>query len=111
MHKIALTITAYAWIIQIPSGILKEREGATQMQEKAEAKLLTIEEAAQVLGAISPWTLRKHIERGSVAVVHIGRRVFLHADETARIGREGLPPLKPLEPNPQPSKRDGWTKR
>jgi hypothetical protein len=55
--------------------------------------------------------LRKHIERRTVAVVRIGRRVFLHADEAARIGREGLPPLKPVEAHPQPPKPDGATKR
>ena len=76
------------------------------MDEKAEAKLLTIEQAARVLGAISPWTLRKHIERRSVSVVRKGRRVFLHADEAARIGKEGLPSLKRPEPHPQP---DGAT--
>ena len=63
------------------------------MPEVTEAKLLTIEDAARVLGAISPWTLRKHIERGSVAVVRLGRRVFIHIEEVSRIQREGLPRL------------------
>ena len=63
------------------------------MSEAMESKLVTIEGAAQALGAISPWTLRKHIERRTVAVVRLGRRVFIHTDEIARIVKEGLPPL------------------
>lgn len=68
------------------------------MPEAMESKLVTIEGAAQALGAISPWTLRKHIERGTVSVVRLGRRVFFHTDEIARIEKEGLPPLKTQEP-------------
>ena len=62
-------------------------------QENSQSMLLTIEGAAQALGAISPWTLRKHIERGSVAVVRLGRRVFIHVEEVGRIQRQGLPRL------------------
>ena len=65
------------------------------MPEAAEAKLLTIEGAAQVLGAISPWTLRKHIGRGSIVAVRLGRRVFIDTTELDRIRREGLPTLSP----------------
>lgn len=53
-----------------------------------------IEDASrQRLGNISPWTLRKHIEKGNVKVVRIGRRVFLAEDEIRRIQKEGLPSL------------------
>jgi hypothetical protein len=58
------------------------------------AGLYSIEDSANQLGAISPWTLRKHVKRGSVKVVHIGRRVFLSATELRRIEAEGLPSLK-----------------
>jgi excisionase family DNA binding protein len=56
--------------------------------------LYAIEDAAQSLGAISPWTLRKHISKGRIRVVRIGRRVFLDAEELERIRREGLPSLR-----------------
>jgi hypothetical protein len=57
--------------------------------------LYSIEEAARMLGGISPWTLRKHISLGQrIRVVRLGRRVFLDAEELARIRREGLPSLR-----------------
>ena len=57
--------------------------------------LYSIDEAARMLGGISPWTLRKHISLGQkVRVVRLGRRVFLDADELERIRREGLPSLR-----------------
>jgi hypothetical protein len=58
-----------------------------------EPRLLGVDEAASVLGGISPWTLRKHIEFGNVKVTRIGRRVFLDAEEVERIRRVGLPSL------------------
>ena len=51
-------------------------------------------ESAHLLGGISPWTLRKHVARGTVAVVRLGRRVFLRSEEIERIRRNGLPPLR-----------------
>jgi hypothetical protein len=57
------------------------------------AVLYSIEDAARVLGKISSWTLRKHLKRGSVSVVRIGRRTFLSADEIRRIQVQGLPSL------------------
>jgi hypothetical protein len=57
--------------------------------------LYSIQEAARMLGGISPWTLRKHISPGQkVRVVRLGRRVFLDAEELERIRREGLPSLR-----------------
>jgi hypothetical protein len=55
--------------------------------------LFSVDEAARVLGRISPWTLRKHIAVGNVKVSRIGRRVFLDAEELERIRRNGLPSL------------------
>ena len=55
--------------------------------------LYSIEDAARVLGKISSWTLRKHLKRGSVTAVRIGRRTFLSADEIRRIQAQGLPSL------------------
>jgi hypothetical protein len=55
--------------------------------------LFPLPEAANLLGGISIWTLRKHIARGNVAVTHLGRRVFLRSEEVERIRGEGLPPL------------------
>jgi hypothetical protein len=55
-----------------------------------------IEVTAQHLGRSSPWTIRKHIERGNIKVVRIGRRVFIPGDEIRRIQRDGLPPLSAI---------------
>ena len=63
------------------------------MQTYSEAQLFSVDDAARVLGGISPWTLRKHIEIGNVKVTRIGRRVLLNAEEVERIRREGLPSL------------------
>jgi hypothetical protein len=71
------------------------------MQAVEETKRLTIEGAAQLLGAISPWTLRKHIERGNVAVVRLGRRVFIHVEEIRRIQQHGFPRLSQLRQKKQ----------
>ncbi len=57
------------------------------------AVLLSLDKAADALGGISIWTLRKHIAVGNVKVTRIGRRVFLDAEEVERIRREGLPSL------------------
>jgi hypothetical protein len=57
------------------------------------AVLYNIEDAARALGRISGWTLRKHLKRGNVAAVRIGRRIFVNAKEVRRIQAEGLPSL------------------
>ena len=41
--------------------------------------LYSVEEAARALGKISSWTLRKHLKRGNVSAVRIGRRLFVNA--------------------------------
>jgi hypothetical protein len=61
------------------------------------AVLLPLNKAAEELGGISIWTLRKHISRGNVKVKHIGRRVFLDEEEMSRIMRDGLPSLRSAE--------------
>ena len=60
--------------------------------------LLSLKQAAEALGGVSIWTLRKHISEGNVRVARLGRRVFLDREELARIAREGLPSLgrKPI---------------
>lgn len=55
--------------------------------------LYALQQAADLLGRISIWTLRKHVARGNVRVTRIGRRVFLDTDEVERVRREGLPSL------------------
>jgi hypothetical protein len=55
--------------------------------------LYSLEEASGELGGVSTWTLRKHAGQGTLKLTRVGRRVFLSADEVARIGREGLPSL------------------
>ena len=63
-------------------------------QDTAADSLHDVFEATRQLGNWSPWTLRKHIAVGNVAVVRLGRRVFVRQDEIERIRREGLPPLR-----------------
>jgi len=59
-----------------------------------ESALHSIEDAAKILGRISPWTLRKHLKQGTISAVRIGRRVFLSSDEIRRIQTQGLPSLR-----------------
>jgi hypothetical protein len=56
--------------------------------------LYALKEAAQSLGGISIWTLRKHVSNRNVTVVRLGRRVFVRSEEMERIRQEGLPSLR-----------------
>jgi len=56
-------------------------------------RLFALPQAGEVLG-ISPWTLRKHIKRGTVKAVRCGRRVLLSAATIAEIQANGLPSIK-----------------
>ena len=60
--------------------------------------LYSFAEAARLLGGISHYTLRKHAAIGHIRVVHIGRRVFLDAEELERIQKDGLPSLRLAQP-------------
>jgi Helix-turn-helix domain len=66
-------------------------------QNEVTKKLYNIPDAASLCGSVSPWTLRKHISRGTIHVTRIGRRVFLRSEEVERIRREGLPSLRSAE--------------
>jgi excisionase family DNA binding protein len=59
-----------------------------------DGKLFSVDDAASLLGGVSPWTLRKHIANGTVRVTRIGRRVLLPVEEVERIRQEGLPSLR-----------------
>jgi hypothetical protein len=59
------------------------------------AILFSLKAAAQQLGGISVWTLRKHVSNRTIAVTRIGRRVFLDSEEVERIRKNGLPSLRP----------------
>jgi len=73
------------------------------MRTNSDVQLFSVEDAAKVLGGISPWTLRKHIQYGNLKVTRIGRRVFLDAEELERIQRDGLPSLgQPRKPKSVP---------
>ena len=65
------------------------------MTQTKTTRLFTIFDAARELGAMSPWTLRKHIAQGTVRATRLGRRVFVRSDEVERIKKEGLPSLRP----------------
>jgi hypothetical protein len=64
------------------------------VQAISESALYNMEDAGKVLGGISSWTLRKHLKRGTVSAVRIGRRLFINRQEILRIQSEGLPSLK-----------------
>jgi excisionase family DNA binding protein len=71
----------------------RQVENYTVYETNPKAQLFSVDEAARVLGGISPWTLRKHIAAGNVKVTRIGRRVLLTAEEVERIRQDGLPSL------------------
>jgi hypothetical protein len=58
------------------------------------SSLYSLPDAAKSLGGISIWTLRRHISKGHLRAIRIGRRVFLDGEELERIQREGLPSLR-----------------
>ena len=67
-----------------------------QTQETAYERgqlLFSFEDSARLLGGLSPWTLRRHAQRGNIRVVRLGLRVFVDSGELERIRREGLPRL------------------
>jgi hypothetical protein len=55
--------------------------------------LCSLPEVAKSLGAISIWTVRKHVTRGNIRVVRLGKRVLVPTEELDRIRRDGLPSL------------------
>ena len=66
----------------------------TQETGNKRAQLLfSFEDSARLLGGLSPWTLRRHAQRGNIRVVRLGLRVFVDSGELERIRREGLPRL------------------
>lgn len=72
-----------------------DKETMDNGQESSSVRLYSLEDAARQLGHISIWTLRKHLTLRTIQAVRIGRRVFLSAEELARIQRQGLPSLRP----------------
>lgn len=74
-----------------------------QTNREVEPVLFSFEEAARLLGGLSPWTLRRHAQRGNIHTVKLGQRVFLDAGELDRIRREGLPRLGPTQPSEDPA--------
>lgn len=64
------------------------------MQSAAEIPALyNLEDAARSLGRISSWTLRRHLRRGTLSAVRIGRRLLISSNEIRRIQAQGLPSL------------------
>ena len=65
----------------------------TQCRQGSE--LLSIPKAAGELSDdYSFWTFRRQVSAGHVAVVRLGRRIFVPRAEIERIREEGLPPLQ-----------------
>lgn len=62
-------------------------------EDSGDKKLYSLDDASRELGGISTWFLRKAIVRGTVKPTKLGRRIFISAEECARIQREGLPSL------------------
>ena len=61
----------------------------TPLSTLAIEPLLTIEEAARILGR-SHWTLRLDFKAGRIRCVRIGRSLMVEPDEVRRIIQEGL---------------------
>jgi hypothetical protein len=61
--------------------------------EPVTSRLHSLDAVAKSLGGISVWTLRKHIARGTVRVVRLGKRVFIAEAELSRLAAQGLPSL------------------
>lgn len=60
-----------------------------QCSETAIEPLLTLEEAARILGR-SHWTLRLDYKVGRIRCVRIGRNLMVEPTEVRRIIREGM---------------------
>jgi hypothetical protein len=65
--------------------------------KSSSGKLHGLADAGNELGRISPWTLRGHIDAGTIPVVRIGRRLFLTDETLEKIKRDGLPSLTPAQ--------------
>lgn len=61
--------------------------------QTAEKRLYSLTEAGEALG-ISPWSLRRHIARGTLKATRVGRRVLLASETLDKIAKHGLPSLK-----------------
>ena len=51
-------------------------------------QLHDVSSTANILGGISPWTIRAYIRQGKLRPVRIGRRVLLEESEIARFVAE-----------------------
>ena len=64
--------------------------GETSNYQAVPQRLLySVAEAKQLLGGISQTTFYELLKNGDLAVVRIGRRTYVAADELARLAREG----------------------
>ena len=66
---------------------------ATEITPRISSGLHSIPETAQRL-PISVSALQKHVARGNVEAVRLGKRIYIREDEIDRIRREGLPSLR-----------------
>src|ERR1700730_10214213 len=62
-------------------------------QEDTNTRLYSLPEAARELAGISMWSLRKHIYRGNICTIRLGRRIAIPSQEIIRIKSHGLPSL------------------
>ncbi len=62
-----------------------------------ERRLFSLDQAAEQLGGVSPWTLRRHVDEGRIRTTRLGRLVRIPSEEIERIRKEGLPSLKTKE--------------
>lgn len=70
------------------------------VEHKTGPRLYSLKRAAETLGGISVWTLRGHVKRGTLPVVHIGKRVLLSRETVEQIADRGLPSLGAIEVRP-----------
>ncbi len=72
-------------------------------QRTQDTELVSLLKAPGELGDdCSYWTFRRHVSAGHVAIVRLGRRIFVPRAELERIRREGLPALRTPRPESGP---------
>jgi len=62
------------------------------VSQQSDRKLYSLDSAAEVLD-VSVHTLRKHVARGAIRTIRVGRRQMLNQHELDKIATRGLPSL------------------
>jgi len=66
---------------------------STMIADERQGRLYSLTEAGEILG-MSHWTLRRHVDEGTIPATKLGRLVKLSTETIEKIRAEGLPSLK-----------------